>query len=446
MIVNVQLTASRRSKRGFLIPRIHIPELKVRYDVHLGLKEFLPLGIPDLLGLDFAYLAGIVYTIDRAIPRGSSTDNWTRVISVEVPVAQPASWQHATTELEQALGFLSGDIWEITFRKTRLALFKKPAKKRKSFSKQVKPESFESVCLFSGGLDSLVGAVDMLHAGKRLILIGHHDSPGPQSQQDRLFKALLPIYGTQAHWIHARVGPSPRRAPEKTLRTRSLVFMALGVLAARAIGKNSPVFAPENGFIGINTPLTPSRVGSCSTRTMHPFFLNSLTAALVHVGIVNKVTNPLELKTKGECITQCLNQSVLAETYRNAVSCSHASRRQDWKRKDAKNCGYCVPCLIRRAALHKAGWDDGDEYGIDVCKGELTPDARLRSAEDLRAVLDFLGKKYSNVQIRQLVVSVAHIPTLSEHTQVVQRGVAELREWVASTGTSEMRNAGGILN
>src|SRR5437899_6888873 len=97
--------------------------------------------------------------------------------------------------------------------------------------------------------------------------------------------------------------------------------------------------------------LTPSRAGSCSTRTMHPFFLNSLAAALVQVGITNKVINPLELKTKGECANQCLNQTLMAETHESTVSCSHSSRRQDWKRKSASNCGYCVPCLVRRAAL-----------------------------------------------------------------------------------------------
>ena len=36
------------------------------------------------------------------------------------------------------------------------------------------------------------------------------------------------------------------------------------------------IYVPENGFISINTPLTRRRIGSLSTRTTHPYFINSL--------------------------------------------------------------------------------------------------------------------------------------------------------------------------
>jgi hypothetical protein len=444
MIVNVALSSKRRSTKGFLIPRIEATEPKLKYDVTLGLEQFLLFGAPYPLALDLAYIAGIIYTIDRAVPRAAMADSWTRTISVELPVAQAALWQSATEQLEEALGFLSGDIWQLSFRAANAQLFKKPSRKRKHSSMPLTTEPFKSVCLFSGGLDSFVGAVNMLHAGDRVLLVGHHDSGGPQSQQKRLFEGLKPLYGATAHWTHGRVGPSPVGAPEETLRTRSFVFVALGILAARMIGTDIPVYTPENGPIAINPPLTPSRAGSCSTRTMHPFFLNCLRGALGKVGVTNSIVNPFEFKTKGECLLQCSNQELVAALFERSVSCSHSSRRQDWNRKSAGNCGYCIPCLFRRAALHHCGMDDGQKYGIDVCKGELSADDSLRSAEDLRAVLDFLAKKYSDAEIRKLLVSVARMPELNERVQVVQRGADELRKWIASKGTAEMQAASGI--
>ena len=86
--------------------------------------------------------------------------------------------------------------------------------------------------------------------------------------------------------------------PVRMLRSRSLVFCALGVFASRSLGRHIPLLVPENGFIAINIPLTPSRIGTSSTRTTHPFFVESLTAALAGVGLDVPITDPLGLKTK----------------------------------------------------------------------------------------------------------------------------------------------------
>ena len=75
----------------------------------------------------------------------------------------------------------------------------------------------------------------------------------------------------------------------------------------------------------------------------------------------------------------------------DSVSCSHATRRQNWIRKSASHCGYCIPCIIRRAAIHKAGFDNGQDYGFDICEGELTIEDE-KSADDLRAMIDFINK------------------------------------------------------
>jgi hypothetical protein len=57
-----------------------------------------------------------------------------------------------------------------------------------------------------------------------------------------------------------------------------------------------------------------------------------------------------------------------------------------WQRRPASACGYCYPCLVRRAALHRLGWDDGGQYRLDVLAAPETLGHRSQG-RDLRALL-----------------------------------------------------------
>jgi hypothetical protein len=234
---------------------------------------------------------------------------------------------------------------------------------------------------------------------------------------------------------HVRVAHRPIKAAEETLRSRSFVFIALGLYAAQAFGPTTPLYTFENGLIALNIPLTPSRNGSCSTRTMHPYYLHRLRAVVKALGIANEITNPYALKTKGECITDLKRRDVLAGLADMSVSCSHSSRRQLWVRKSSKNCGYCVPCLFRRAAMYKAGVDDGQQYGLDVLTGELGLGDKLESANDLRAVSDFIRQPLTPALMRKKLIAVAQFPDLDCYAALACRGFAEVRTWLAQTGS-----------
>lgn len=62
------------------------------------------------------------------------------------------------------------------------------------------------------------------------------------------------------------------KGSENTSRGRSLLFLCAALSVAGILGENVPVYIPENGFIGLNIPLTGGRKGTCSTRTTHPYF------------------------------------------------------------------------------------------------------------------------------------------------------------------------------
>lgn len=235
----------------------------------------------------------------------------------------------------------------------------------------------------------------------------------------------------------------PRKANETTLRSRSLVFIALGIYAAKRLGDETPLYTPENGLIALNIPLTPGRSGSCSTRTMHPFYLEQLRLNLQELGITNPIINHFEFQTKGECVVNCQNAELLKSIMNDSVSCSHATRRQNWIRKSKSHCGYCIPCIIRRAAIHKAGFDNGIDYGFDICEGELTIEESIESANDLRAIIDFISKKYTAKDLTRFIRLVANDPEIKEHSELAYRGFNEIKSLFMDKGNEELKN---ILN
>jgi hypothetical protein len=428
----VEITTKERGADGLL--QFEVARLGISsFELDLPIRPFVArFGTPSELILDFLCVAGFAYVIDKAVPRARCKNGWTRNLDVTFPVSNPQAWSAIADDLTSALRFLTGDEWSIDFTGANSKIYLPPKKRRRS-RRLADSLEFDSVNLFSGGLDSLAGAIDSLAAGRRVMLVGHHDAPGPESQQLGLYGALArrEEYRGRVELFHSRISHRPRAANEGTLRSRSLVFMAMGMCACEAIG-GGVLRAYENGFIALNTPLTPSRASSCSTRTMHPFFLSALRRVIAGLGIHTEIVNPYELKTKGECLLACPNQVLIRELARASVSCSHGSRRQNWFRKNVANCGYCIPCLIRRAALQRLGADLGSDYGIDVAREELKPDSPLESANDLRALISGTKSLQSKSAIRRAIISVSGQSITDEHIEMAWRGFEELRDWMSA--------------
>jgi 7-cyano-7-deazaguanine synthase in queuosine biosynthesis len=395
-------------------------------------------GTPDAMALDLLTMASACYAVDKSVERGGAQDIWTRELSVSFPVTDAKRWSKASARLSGALSFLSGDVWRTSFYASDSELFVAPKTRRRA-SPPNEPTQFHAAALFSGGLDSLIGVIDFLeeNATANLLLVGHYDVPGPRSQQHALWAGLSSAYPRRTKLVQVRVAQKPIESAESTLRTRSIVFIALGLYAASELGTGAPLLAPENGFIALNLPLTPSRIGSCSTRTMHPFYLDMLRRIVNDLGLKNKLVNPLEFKTKPECVSECRNRALLGALAKRSVSCSHGTRRQYWKRKSATNCGYCVPCLLRRTSLHAAGLDSGTDYGIDVCQDELHSDRT--SGDDLRALVDTLSVYKTSAAIRRAIVNVARVEALDDYVALVARGLGQIRSWLAEKGSASIR-------
>lgn len=408
-----------------------------RYDHLVGLKPtVLPAQVHhnlDLLGtgshplpekvLTFLVISLGVWVADKLAPRHQAADAWTRCLEVFCPAPE---WTTALMGLSSILDFLTGDAWRLTACPVPAWL---PMVLRPDSSWQP-----DCVCLFSGGLDSLVGAIDLLEAGQRVLLVSHYDFGQLAGCQNYLTDALRQAYGPKR--VRRWGFRIQFEAPELSLRSRSLLFIALGVAAASVWDAPIPVVIPENGWISLNPPLTGNRLGSYSTRTTHPYFLSGLREWLATVGLASNLHNPYQYLTKGELVARCRNQSLLRQLAPHTLSCAHpvASR---WLKGQQGNCGYCYPCLIRRAALHAVGWDDGREYLVDVLGQPKILASRVRGA-DLRSLLYLLQTWDGHPSPHRLLWQTGPLPVHQKEQQMftalVTRSLSEIRGWLASAG------------
>ena len=402
----------------------------------------------NLIALDFVVLASAVYALDKTILRRSAEDGWTRRFSLSIPVSSPERWNDAAPALTEALSFLTGDRWNFKFTALSDAIILPQCVSRRQHTEAlVALCNINSVCLFSGGVDSLAGAIDELEqSASRLLLVGHHDGdiPGPLKDQRSLIEPLRKAYPGRLQQVLLRVGQEPAGS-EITLRSRSLLFIALGLFGATAIGPGVRLLIPENGTIALNFPLTPSRRGSCSTRTVHPHYLKTLGRALRGLGIPNSFVNPLSSKTKGETVQECANPDLISQLAPMAVSCAKRSHRRHWKRRTAQSCGQCMPCIYRRAALHCLGADT-EVYGNDVCSGEVALFGSDDSGKDFRACLSFLQRDPSPQEVAHTLLANGplEIGGLPGYTSLVLRAMDEVRNLLCNKGRSDVRRAAGL--
>jgi 7-cyano-7-deazaguanine synthase in queuosine biosynthesis len=390
---------------------------------------------PEPAALDLLVLAAAVYCVDKTALRSDAPDLWTRELAVEVPVRAPQRWR--SSGVVEALRFLSGDRWSFHFDASE----HDPLDGVPGVPDEPTPAAdATTVSLFSGGLDSLIGVIDFLerHPDEALLLVSHTEGGQTSPAQDRLLAALRAHYGVdRLPWRRIFVRPAPEdarqaralpAAKENSTRSRSALFLSAAAALASSIGPNVPVLIPENGFIGINVPLTRARSGSYSTRTTHPHFLAQLGSAWRAVGVTNPICNPYRLMTKGEMLQQSANASLLETLAPQSVSCSHPEAAR-WVGKPQGNCGYCFPCLIRRASMASVGWDDSGHYSWDALTGVDLLDRDTDRNRDLRAVLN---GAWENRPDRD-VLRNGPIPN-GEHAQFIRvwrEGLAELRAWLA---------------
>jgi hypothetical protein len=385
------------------------------------LVELGPVPQPNI---EFVRVAVGVYAADRTAPRGSTWSQ--RQIGLRIPVWDPDRWTAVSLELAALLGFLSGDLWQLEFVRANTPRDRSP---------MPRAPRVQRVVLLSGGSDSLCGALlsraELGDAPQALVshYSSNHVSPIQRALLDSIERVVPggPLYHHQVRLLrrsHQPLSGLPFRN-EYSTRTRSLLFIALGLAVASIDGV--PLWMPENGFASLNPPLSPERRGSLSTRTTHPSFLSGLSTLLDSIAVHGEISNPFTQLTKGEVfqnVARLLGDEEASRLLSMSHSCGHTGA---WTKgfPAAEQCGVCFGCIVRRAGFLAAGLTDHTRYISDrVASPER--DSYLSKKSAIPSARFFVNRGIRMSDIASL--SLPRSYPAEEAYELCQRGISELRQ------------------
>lgn len=426
IIVDVPMLESNKLKYGLN----HIKNILFKSDI-----------FPTELAFDMITLSTMVYMADTRISRiEHGQDSWTREISIELPVNNKILWNNQIPLIERMLRFLTGDIWNVSFvdRTYRFELKDKDTPKTSIYDK---------VSLFSGGMDSLISTINLMEEKKNTLLISHAGDGYTKNAQTNILKSFDEIYPEILHnrmdlWMSFPDCYIPEGKNDSNTRSRSFLFIGFGIFVLSGLNGVNELLVPENGLIALNVPLDITRVGSFSTRTTHPFYLNLWNELLNNLGLNIKVTNPYWNKTKGEMAYECLNRDMLYETMKVSSSCSSPGKAR-WKGLSQQHCGYCVPCIIRKAAMYKAFGSDSTVYTINSVK-EMQDNNENSIGVQLRSFQYAINKIKSNPKLAELYIHKTgplkgNESYLKELAEIYKRGLLEVSAFIDNNLNEEER-------
>jgi 7-cyano-7-deazaguanine synthase in queuosine biosynthesis len=350
--------------------------------------------------VDLLEVASYIYAADSAISRGGKIDaqmgaRWRRNFQFIIPVRMPDLWSSdpVSSALIETLTFLSDDgKYEVEYE----SLVDPPPSETYFEFDDIAGTAFkpDEVILFSGGMDSLAGAVQELAGGRKVALVSHRSASKIASAQKHLVDQLRDRFGAD-RLLHVPVWANldGSLGNETTHRTRSFLFAALGAVAARLFGNDS-IHVFENGIVSLNLPPVSQVVGARATRTTHPQAIAGLRRFLSKLLQRNfGVDNPFAWLTKAEVVEQ-ISASASGDLIRYTRSCTRVYEMT----RDHPHCGECSQCIDRRFAVLAAGQahqDPAEAYKCDLFLGQRPagPDremalAYVRSASRIKKMDD----------------------------------------------------------
>ena len=305
-------------------------------DVKLDALETYAFSRRDSTVLDALTVMAAVDYADLIIGRPAYT--WKRELCVSIPVYNVDRWllPDVSDALHDALTFLTGDAWMISFRHRPGVPIAKPQD-----SLPFEPE-VRRVIAYSNGLDSRAVAGIEDHRNPKSLLRVRVGSGGRRSKANG-----QPIPFTSVPY---RIRMDQRRR-ESSGRSRGFRYAMFGGIAAYLINSNEVVI-PESGQ-GVFGPALTQTLQSYPDYRNHPLSTERISVflkALLEHEI--KYTYPRLFSTKGETLAeylQCSNAS-LSDTQ----SCWRDARWSSIGKKK-RQCGVCSACLLRRLSFHSVG-------------------------------------------------------------------------------------------
>ena len=394
-------------------------------DLNEKLWRDIPPQFQDLLEL-----AAYVYCCDQTTIRGQHEVNsfggqWKRRFHLHVPVRVPELWNSAAAKglLVKTLDFLSDDFYDFSFYGAKDA---PQVQQFFDFDKGAGPGGqIEEVMMFSGGLDSLAGAIEEICTNKhRVLLVNHRSTPKFSVKHRELQRLLAEKAGANipSH-MHVRISKDSALGKEYTQRARSFLYAALGATVAMMIRVKRMRFY-ENGIVSLNLPVCAQVVGGRATRTTHPMVLDGfqkLFTMLANEQFV--VENPFVWTTKGDVVKKIV-QEECGPMIPYSRSCAHT-----WETNNTHtHCGVCSQCIDRRFGMVAAEAEQFDPVG--QYKIDIFTQARPKDEDKI------MGAAY--------LERANQVGKLKDATQLVERYPEVLRvlRYPAAPGPARSRAAG----
>ena len=342
------------------------PGQQSKQNVKFPLNEFIEsiYYLPDRI-LDLLEIATYIFSGDRSVHRGNREaveyHAWSRSFEYFISVREPDFWNREDVKynLSQAIEWMTGDkSYSFNF------ISGHDTGKAHLFDNEchsMEGKGNPRILLFSGGLDSLSGLIELLETTDDPIWPISHDSgnPSPRKTQKKLIEAIDNLYPGRVNHRIFTCHLHDVRAPEESQRTRAFLYcsMALGMAVALK-QKNFYIF--ENGVTALNFPKRAGMINARASRTAHPKTLTLLKNTFALILDDNfEIKKPYAFKTKTDVIN-ILKDYNRTDLMNSSVSCSKTFKPLGI----ATHCGECSQCIDRRFAAYASQTNKDDEGGI----------------------------------------------------------------------------------
>lgn len=299
----------------------------------------------DVRLFDLLVVAAAIEFCDRSKRRPAH--GWARTFDVRIAVHEPAVWSRpeVLAALQDAVSFLTGDVWRFQFRARRRA---EPSPAQVALPL---PPLRALIMPYSEGLDSL--AVHALTAaasqeGLVRVRLGSGGVDSKEVRRDRQPFARVPYKVSVA------------KSPESSARSRGFKFAVLTAIAAAMSGVER-IVVTESGQ-GALGPVLVRTGHAYPDYRVHPAFSRKMEHLFATLsGRRIRYEYPRLWHTKGETLAAATALTPPPDLKRTR-SCWQSSQHASVE-GSRRQCGVCAACMLRRLSMFTAGIDEpADTY------------------------------------------------------------------------------------
>jgi 7-cyano-7-deazaguanine synthase in queuosine biosynthesis len=412
--------------------------------VRLRLPDFIrSVGSLPSRVLDLLEIAAYIFAADRLTNRGEKDsviyDSWSRTFCFGIKVRDAEFWNSPLTQdkLNKLLLFITGDR-EFKFHFMR-GHATPPTHLFDSEQFITEPWKPHHVMLFSGGLDSLAGAVERLDTSDDIVcLVSHRSQHSTIKTQNALVAALKARFPDRVKHYYFSCGLMNGRAVSETQRTRTFLYGSIAFALASGLSQKQFSFY-ENGITSLNFARRQDAINARASRTTHPKTMQLLSDFLAHVANAPfEVDNVYRWKTKAE-VLRVIDRYGQSDLIPSAVTCS----KTNFADGSHSHCGGCFQCIDRRFSASAVGLSDYDPpslYSLDfLSEGVNEPESRTALIDYARLGLEFEKESDDHFCDRHLT-EIAEVIADTDVQEDVVSGLCDLVKRFGNQTGQALRN------